>query len=72
VRRTDEVRSSNAADAPAVELRQRGHDVEVTVGGSRFRLDLAVKRRYGSGYALGVFIDSGAQSKTSVQKRVVK
>jgi len=43
-----------------VKLRERGHHVDVQVGQSRFRCDLAVRAKDGRGYALGILVDTEA------------
>ena len=43
-----------------VKLRERGHHVDVQVGQSRFRCDLAVRAKDGRNYSLGVLVDTEA------------
>ncbi|MBK8002164.1 MAG: hypothetical protein IPK15_26595 [Verrucomicrobia bacterium] len=42
----------------AAALRQRGHAVDLNVGQSRFRCDLAVRGSVGSMYQLGILVDT--------------
>lgn len=41
-----------------VKLRERGHHVDVQVGQSRFRCDLAVRSKDGRAYAVGILVDT--------------
>lgn len=43
-----------------VKLRERGHHVDVQVGQSRFRCDLAVRAKEGNAYVLGILVDTDA------------
>lgn len=42
----------------AKALRERGHEVDVNVGQSRFRCDLAVRTSDGTAYRLGILVDT--------------
>ncbi|PTY08061.1 DNA helicase [Opitutaceae bacterium EW11] len=44
----------------ALALRRRGHSVDINVGQSRFRCDLAICSTDGNTYALGIFVDTDA------------
>lgn len=56
-------RGADTAAAPTIasriasQLRERGHAVDVGVGSSRFRCDLAVRRKDEPGYDLGILVD---------------
>jgi len=54
--------ASERADAVverlAAALRDRGHEVDVNVGESRFRCDLAVRSSAGDTYRLGILVDT--------------
>lgn len=49
--------ADSVRDAIAQALRERGHDVHVSVGGASFRCDLAIVAKDGGSYALGILLD---------------
>lgn len=52
-------------DQVAARLRQRGHHVDLQVGQSRFRCDIAVRGKDAKGYALGVLVDTESHYRNS-------
>jgi predicted DNA-binding WGR domain protein len=51
-------RSDAVIESLAEALRSRGHTVDLNVGQSRFRCDLAVKSESGNFYQLGILVDT--------------
>jgi hypothetical protein len=58
-------------DQLARALRERGHDVQIDVGRSRFRCDLAIADPQRHGYALGILLDHPAQAVGDTVERYV-
>lgn len=58
-------RNDAVAEGLAAALRSRGYAVELNVGQSRFRCDLAVRARSDSLYQLGILVDTDAHYATS-------
>ena len=55
----------------ALALRARGHVVELHVGQSSFRVDLAVRTEDGTAYALGVLVDTSVAGEGQAQEQYV-
>jgi hypothetical protein len=51
--------------ALAAALRKRGHEVDLDVGQSRFRCDLAVRGGAGDEYQLGILVDTNAHYRNA-------
>lgn len=58
-------------DALAASLRARGHRVEIDVGRSSFRCDLAIVDPSGTHYALGILLDGPSQPVGDTAERYV-
>jgi predicted DNA-binding WGR domain protein len=58
-------------DALVHALKARGHQVQVNVGRSQFRCDLAIADPSGQGYALAILLDAPSDSVTDTVERYV-
>jgi predicted DNA-binding WGR domain protein/very-short-patch-repair endonuclease len=65
-----ELQPDSIRDALAQALRQRGHRVQLQVGRSQFRCDLAIEGEDGT-YALAILLDNPAQAVADTMERYV-
>ncbi len=62
---------SAAVDEMARSLTEAGYDVDVSVGSSRFRCDVAVRRRGARNHAVAVLVDTELRAQTDAVERAV-
>ncbi|MBV8656583.1 MAG: DUF4011 domain-containing protein [Burkholderiales bacterium] len=66
-----EASDDSIRDSLAAALRERGHQVQVNVGRSQFRCDLAIVEEGGQGYALAILLDNPATVVGDTPERYV-
>jgi len=68
---TRSVPQDSIRDALAAALRERGHEVQINVGRSQFRCDLAVVDSSSGGYTLAILLDNPAEAVGDCVERYV-